>query len=120
MGPYIADQVVRLMAKRGVSLVGARVLILGLTFKENCPDVRNTRVVDIVRELRQYHVHVDVHDPWIDPAEALHEYGIAHGRDAAGRQLRRGDPGGRAPAVRGARRCGRARLRPRRSRSCTT
>jgi len=76
MGPYVADQVVRLMAKRGVSLVGARVLILGLAFKENCPDVRNTRVVDIVAELRQYHVHVDVHDPWIDAAEAHHEYGI--------------------------------------------
>jgi len=76
MGPYIADQVVRLMAKRGVSLVGARVLILGLAFKENCPDVRNTRVVDIVSELRQYHVNVDVHDPWVEPAAALHEYGI--------------------------------------------
>jgi UDP-N-acetyl-D-galactosamine dehydrogenase len=76
MGPYVADQVVRLMAKRGVSLVGARVLILGLAFKENCPDVRNTRVVDIIGELRQYHVRVDVHDPWIDPAEALREHGI--------------------------------------------
>ena len=77
MGPYIADQVVRLMAKRGISLVGARVLILGLAFKENCRDVRNTRVVDIITELRQYHVHVDVHDPWIDAAEAQHEYGIS-------------------------------------------
>ncbi len=77
MGPYVADQVVRLMAKRGISLVGARVLILGLAFKENCRDVRNTRVVDIVTELRQYHVDVDVHDPWIDAAEAQHEYGIA-------------------------------------------
>ncbi len=77
MGPYVADQVVRLMARRGISLVGARVLILGLAFKENCPDVRNTRVVDIVAELRQYHVHVDVHDPWIDAAEAQHEYGIS-------------------------------------------
>jgi UDP-N-acetyl-D-glucosamine/UDP-N-acetyl-D-galactosamine dehydrogenase len=77
MGPYVADQVVRLMARRGISLVGARVLILGLAFKENCPDVRNTRVVDIVAELAQYHVQVDVHDPWIDAAEAQHEYGIA-------------------------------------------
>ncbi len=76
MGPYVADQVIRLMAKRGVSLVGARVLILGLAFKENCPDVRNTRVVDIISELRQYHVHVDVHDPWIDPSEAQREHGI--------------------------------------------
>ena len=77
MGPYIADQVVRLMAKRGISLVAARVLILGLAFKENCRDVRNTRVVDIVAELRQYHVHVDVHDPWIEAAEAQREYGLA-------------------------------------------
>jgi UDP-N-acetyl-D-galactosamine dehydrogenase len=76
MGPYIADQVVRLMAKRGISLVGARVLILGLAFKENCPDVRNTRVVDVIAELRQYHVEVDVHDPWIDAADAQLEYGI--------------------------------------------
>ena len=76
MGPYIADQVVRLMAKRGVSLVGARVLILGLAFKENCPDVRNSRVIDIVAELRQYHVDVDVHDPWVEPAEARREYGF--------------------------------------------
>ncbi len=76
MGPYVADQLVRLMAKRGVSLVGARVLILGLSFKENCPDVRNTRVVDIVRELAQYHVRVDVHDPWIDAAEAEREHGL--------------------------------------------
>ncbi len=76
MGPYVADQVVRLMAKRGVSLVGARVLILGLAFKENCPDVRNTRVVDIVGELAQYHVRIDVHDPWIDADEAYREHGL--------------------------------------------
>jgi UDP-N-acetyl-D-galactosamine dehydrogenase len=76
MGPYVADQVVRLMAKRGVSLVGARVLILGLAFKENCPDVRNTRVVDIVAELQQYHVQIDVHDPWTDAEEALREHGL--------------------------------------------
>ncbi len=76
MGPYVADQLIRLMAKRGISLVGARVLILGLAFKENCPDVRNTRVVDIVAELRQYHVRVDVHDPWTDAAEAEREHGL--------------------------------------------
>jgi UDP-N-acetyl-D-galactosamine dehydrogenase len=76
MGPYVADQLVRLMAKRGISLVGARVLVLGLAFKENCPDVRNTRVVDIVAELAQYHVRVDVHDPWTDAAEAEREHGL--------------------------------------------
>jgi UDP-N-acetyl-D-galactosamine dehydrogenase len=72
----VADQLVRLMAKRGISLVGARVLVLGLAFKENCPDVRNTRVVDIVAELAQYHVRVDVHDPWTDAAEAEREHGL--------------------------------------------
>ena len=56
--------------------VGARVLVLGLAFKENCPDLRNTRVVDIVRELRLYQAEVDVHDPWVDAAQARHEYGI--------------------------------------------
>jgi UDP-N-acetyl-D-glucosamine/UDP-N-acetyl-D-galactosamine dehydrogenase len=76
MGAYVADQVIRLLAKRGINLVGARVLVLGLTFKENCPDLRNTRVVDIVAELAQYHVNVDVYDPWIDRAEAEREYDI--------------------------------------------
>jgi UDP-N-acetyl-D-galactosamine dehydrogenase len=76
MGPYVADQVVRLMARAGISLVGARVLVLGLTFKENCPDLRNTRVVDIIEELKQYKVNVDIHDPWVDSKEATHEYGL--------------------------------------------
>lgn len=76
MGAYVADQVVRLLAKRGINLVGARVLVLGLAFKENCPDLRNTRVIDIVHELTQYHLRVDVHDPWVDPDEAQREYGI--------------------------------------------
>jgi UDP-N-acetyl-D-galactosamine dehydrogenase len=76
MGAYVADQVIRLLAKRRINLVGARVLVLGLTFKENCPDLRNTRVVDIVDGLKHYHLDVDVYDPWIDIAEAQHEYGI--------------------------------------------
>jgi UDP-N-acetyl-D-galactosamine dehydrogenase len=76
MGGFVATQVLRLMAQRGISIVGARVLVLGLAFKENCPDLRNTRVVDIVRELQDYHAHVDVHDPWVDAAEARHEYGL--------------------------------------------
>ena len=54
----------------------ARVLVMGLTFKENCPDLRNTRIVDIVKELGDYNVDVDVYDPWVDPQEAVHEYGI--------------------------------------------
>jgi UDP-N-acetyl-D-galactosamine dehydrogenase len=75
MGAYVAGEVTKLMVKRGVSDHG-RVLILGLTFKENCPDLRNTRVVDIIRELREYGFEVEVQDPWADPREALKEYGI--------------------------------------------
>ncbi len=76
MGPYIATEVIRLMVRKGINPVGARVLILGLTFKEDCPDLRNTRVVDIVHALRGYNARVDVHDPWVDAAMAEHEYGI--------------------------------------------
>ena len=77
MGPYVADEVIRLMASRGTSIAGSRVLVLGLAFKENCPDLRNTRVVDIVARLGQYSAVVDIVDPWVDPAEAQGEYGIA-------------------------------------------
>jgi UDP-N-acetyl-D-galactosamine dehydrogenase len=76
MGGYVADQVIRLMVRKGINPVGARVLVLGLAFKENCPDLRNTRVVDIVQALRGYNAQVDVHDPWVDAAEAKHEYGL--------------------------------------------
>ena len=76
MGAYVAQQVIKLMTQQGVSVVGANILVLGLTFKENCPDLRNTRVIDIVHEFRDYHINVDVHDPWVDPEEARHEYGI--------------------------------------------
>jgi len=76
MGAYVASQLVKTMLKRRLQVDGARVLILGLTFKENCPDLRNTRVVDVVSELRDYGVQVDVHDPWVDAAEAKHEYGL--------------------------------------------
>ncbi|MGY3038751.1 UDP-N-acetyl-D-galactosamine dehydrogenase [Rhodanobacter sp. TND4EL1] len=77
MGPYIANEVIRLMVRKGINPVKARVLILGLAFKENCPDLRNTRVIDIVQALRGYNTDVDVHDPWVNPAEAEHEYAIA-------------------------------------------
>ena len=77
MGSYVASQLVKAMLKRRVHVDGARVLILGLTFKENCPDLRNTRVVDVVAELRDYGVQVDVHDPWVDAADVQQEYGIA-------------------------------------------
>ncbi|MCR4158981.1 Vi polysaccharide biosynthesis UDP-N-acetylglucosamine C-6 dehydrogenase TviB [Kerstersia gyiorum] len=76
MGRYVVSQLVKAMMKKRIQVQGARVLIMGLTFKENCPDLRNTRVVDIVKELKDYNVEVDVYDPWVDPAEAQHEYGI--------------------------------------------
>ena len=77
MGAYIAQETVKLLSKKGVSLQNAAVGILGLTFKENCPDVRNTKVVDIVEELREYGLDPLVHDPHADKAEALHEYGLS-------------------------------------------
>jgi UDP-N-acetyl-D-galactosamine dehydrogenase len=76
MGPYIANEVIRLMVRKGLNPVKARVLILGLAFKENCPDLRNTRVIDIVQALQGYNTEVDVHDPWVNVAEAEHEYAI--------------------------------------------
>ena len=77
MGEYVVSQLVKSMTKRGMQVQGARVLVMGLTFKENCPDLRNTRVVDIVSELKEYNIAVDVHDPWVDAEEAMREYGIA-------------------------------------------
>lgn len=76
MGAYVAGQLVKAMLKRRIHVDGARVLLLGLTFKENCPDLRNTRVIDVVEELRDYGVQVDVHDPWADADEAQAEYGL--------------------------------------------
>ena len=76
MGAYVVSQLVKAMTRRRIHVQGARVLVMGLAFKENCPDLRNTRVVDIVNELREYTVDVDVHDPWVDAVEAQHEYGI--------------------------------------------
>jgi UDP-N-acetyl-D-galactosamine dehydrogenase len=76
MGPYIANEVIRLMVRKGINPVGGRVLVLGLTFKENCPDLRNTRVVDIVQSLHGYNTDVDVYDPWVNAGEAEHEYGV--------------------------------------------
>ncbi len=77
MGAYVVSQLVKAMIKRRIHVDNARILILGLTFKENCPDLRNTRVVDIVRELGDYRVSVDIYDPWADSAEAEHEYGLS-------------------------------------------
>ncbi|MCW3154637.1 Vi polysaccharide biosynthesis UDP-N-acetylglucosamine C-6 dehydrogenase TviB [Achromobacter spanius] len=76
MGGYVVSQLVKCMTKQRIHVQGARVLVMGLAFKENCPDLRNTRIVDIVSELRDYNVDVDVYDPWVDPEEAVHEYGL--------------------------------------------
>lgn len=76
MGKYAAGEVVKLMIKRGVLINSARVLVLGLTFKENCPDIRNSRVIDVIEELRDFGCRVDVYDPWADEAEVKREYGL--------------------------------------------
>ncbi|WP_333621370.1 nucleotide sugar dehydrogenase [Sphingobacterium multivorum] len=73
---FIASKVVKLMIKKEISVSGSKALILGVTFKENCPDVRNTKVVDVYRELEEYGVDVDIYDPWADPSEVKHEYGV--------------------------------------------
>ena len=74
MGKYVASEVVKLMIARDHKIKAAKVLILGITFKENCPDIRNTRVVDIVHELKQYGIAVDIYDPWAHPEEVMHAY----------------------------------------------
>jgi UDP-N-acetyl-D-galactosamine dehydrogenase len=76
MGTYVVSQLIKSMTRHGIGVLNAKVLIMGLTFKENCPDLRNTRVVDIVTELRDYNVDVDVYDPWVSAAEALEEYDL--------------------------------------------
>jgi len=76
MGLYIADQVSKLMTKKRIHVVDANILIMGLTFKENCPDLRNTRVIDLVREFKIFNCNIDVYDPWVDKDEAVHEYDI--------------------------------------------
>lgn len=76
MGAYVVSQLVKALLKRRIHVDGARVLVLGLTFKENCPDLRNTKIVDIVKELADYNINVDVYDPWVSAEDAQHEYGI--------------------------------------------
>ena len=76
MGEYVASQVVKLMIKKGISILGAEILMLGITFKENCPDVRNTKIVDVISSLASYGITVSIYDPWANPAEVKHEYGL--------------------------------------------
>ena len=76
MGQQVAAELIKLMVQRGTAIAGSRILLLGLTFKENCPDLRNTRVVELAQELTDYRATVDIHDPWANPHEALQEYGV--------------------------------------------
>lgn len=76
MASHVADETIKLMLRKGIAVLNSRILVLGLTFKENCPDVRNTKVVDIVKALQGYNTQVDVYDPWIDLQEAEYEYGL--------------------------------------------
>ena len=76
MGAYVASRLIKAMIKKSIQINGAHILIMGLTFKENCPDLRNTRVIDVIRELKDHNIKVDVYDPWVDTSEAMQEYGI--------------------------------------------
>lgn len=76
MGEYVATQVLKLMLKKGIQVLQSNIIVLGFTFKENCPDVRNTKVVDIVKSLKEYNLNITIYDPWANPAIAEHEYGL--------------------------------------------
>lgn len=83
MGTYVVAELVKAMTKKCIKVQGAKVLVMGLTFKENCPDLRNTGVVDILKELSEYSMDVDVYDPWVDAQEAQHEYGVTPVKEVA-------------------------------------
>lgn len=76
MGEYVANRVLKLMLKKGIQVLGSNVLILGFTFKENCPDIRNTKVIDIVRSLKEYDINITIYEPWANPQEVMREYGV--------------------------------------------
>jgi UDP-N-acetyl-D-galactosamine dehydrogenase len=76
MGEYVASQVVKLMIKKDITVNGASLLMLGITFKENCPDVRNTKIVDVIAALADYGIAITIYDPWANPEEVKHEYKI--------------------------------------------
>jgi len=86
MGAYVVTQLVKGMIKKKIQVEGAKILVLGLSFKENCPDIRNTKIIDIVTELKEYQIDVDVYDPWVDAHEAEHEYGITPVRSVSENQ----------------------------------
>ena len=76
MGNYVAGEIVKLMVKKDIQVKGANALMLGMTFKENCPDIRNTKAVDVYNELKTYYLNVDIYDPWASKEEVKHEYGL--------------------------------------------
>ena len=77
MGEYVATQLIKEMVKKRIQVVGSKILVMGLSFKENCPDIRNTKIVDMVNALKEYELDLDIYDPWVDPKEVEHEYGLA-------------------------------------------
>jgi UDP-N-acetyl-D-glucosamine/UDP-N-acetyl-D-galactosamine dehydrogenase len=77
MGEYVATQLIKEMVKQRIQVVGSKVLVMGLSFKENCPDIRNTKIIDMVQALKEYELDLDIYDPWVDPKEVEHEYGLA-------------------------------------------
>lgn len=77
MGEYVATQLIKEMVKQRIQVVGSKILVMGLSFKENCPDIRNTKIVDMVNALKEYELDLDIYDPWVDPKEVEHEYGLA-------------------------------------------
>ena len=76
MGDYVAAEIVKCMIKKNIPVNGSKVLVLGITFKENCPDVRNTKAVDVINSLKSYETNITIYDPWADEEEVMHEYGI--------------------------------------------
>ncbi|MFK8933330.1 Vi polysaccharide biosynthesis UDP-N-acetylglucosamine C-6 dehydrogenase TviB [Acinetobacter junii] len=76
MGEYVATQLIKEMVKQRIQVVGSKVLVMGLSFKENCPDIRNTKIIDMVKALKEYDLDLDIYDPWVDPLDAAKEYGI--------------------------------------------
>ncbi|MEE9903293.1 MAG: Vi polysaccharide biosynthesis UDP-N-acetylglucosamine C-6 dehydrogenase TviB [Acinetobacter haemolyticus] len=77
MGEYVATQLIKEMVKQRIQVVGSKILVMGLSFKENCPDIRNTKIIDMVQALKEYELDLDIYDPWVDPKEVEHEYGLA-------------------------------------------
>jgi UDP-N-acetyl-D-galactosamine dehydrogenase len=77
MGEYVATQLIKEMVKKRIQVVGSKILVMGLSFKENCPDIRNTKIIDMVKALKEYELDLDIYDPWVDSKEVEHEYGLA-------------------------------------------